>query len=56
MAGSDPFSLWFCRIIALQDFPIHFEMLFLDGVYVERPDGALRLPWMKAPILRDQVR
>ena len=24
-------------------------MLFLDGVYVERPDGSLRFRWMKAP-------
>ena len=24
-------------------------MLFLDGVYVERPDGSLRLRWVKAP-------
>jgi hypothetical protein len=24
-------------------------MLFLDGVYVERPDGALRFRWVKAP-------
>ena len=24
-------------------------MLFLDGVYVERPDGPLRFQWVKAP-------
>ena len=24
-------------------------MLFLDGVYVERPDGALTFRWVKAP-------
>ena len=24
-------------------------MLFLDGVYVERPDGSLRFGWVKAP-------
>ena len=24
-------------------------MLFLDGVYVERPDGLLRFCWVKAP-------
>ena len=24
-------------------------MLFLDGVYVEGPDGALALRWVKAP-------
>ena len=27
----------------------HFHMLFLDGVYVERPDRPLRFHWMKAP-------
>ena len=24
-------------------------MLFLDGVYVERPDGSVRFRWVKAP-------
>jgi hypothetical protein len=24
-------------------------MLFLDGVYVERPDGSLRFRWVTAP-------
>ena len=28
---------------------IHFHMLFLDGVYVERPDGSARFFWVKAP-------
>ena len=28
---------------------IHFHMLFLDGVYVERPDGWVRFRWVKAP-------
>ena len=28
---------------------VHFHMLFLDGVYVERPDGSLRFRWIKAP-------
>ena len=28
---------------------IHFHMLFLDGVYVERTDGSLRFHWVKAP-------
>jgi len=29
---------------------LHFHMLFLDGVYVERPpDGALAFRWVKAP-------
>jgi hypothetical protein len=28
---------------------VHFHMLFLDGVYVEGPEGALSLRWVKAP-------
>jgi hypothetical protein len=28
---------------------IHFHMLFLDGVYVERPYGGVRFRWVKAP-------
>lgn len=28
---------------------VHFHMLFLDGVYIERPDGSLRFRWVKAP-------
>ena len=28
---------------------LHFHMLLLDGVYVERPDGSLRFRWVKAP-------
>lgn len=28
---------------------VHFHMLFLDGVYVERSDGRLRFRWVKAP-------
>jgi len=24
-------------------------MLFLDGVYIEHPDGSLRFRWVKAP-------
>jgi hypothetical protein len=28
---------------------VHFHMLFLDGVYVERPNGTLRFRWVKAP-------
>lgn len=27
----------------------HFHTLFLDGVYVDRPDGSVRLRWVKAP-------
>ncbi len=28
---------------------LHFHMLFLDGVYVERSDGGVRFLWVKAP-------
>jgi hypothetical protein len=28
---------------------IHLHMLFLDGVYVERPDGAVRFRSVRAP-------
>jgi hypothetical protein len=28
---------------------VHFHMLFLDGIYLERPDGSLRFLWVKAP-------
>jgi hypothetical protein len=28
---------------------IHFHMLFLDGVYVDQPDGSARFRWVKAP-------
>ena len=28
---------------------VHFHMLFLDGVYIEHPDGSLRFRWVQAP-------
>lgn len=28
---------------------IHFHMLFLDGVYIDHPNGAARFRWVKAP-------
>ena len=28
---------------------IHFHMLFLDGVYIDRSDGSARFRWVKAP-------
>ena len=28
---------------------IHFHMLFLDGVYLDHPNGAARFRWVKAP-------
>jgi hypothetical protein len=35
---------------------IHFHMLFLDGVYVERRDGSLRFRWVKAPMSAELTR
>jgi len=31
-------------------------MLFLDGVYVERPDGVLRFRWGKEPTSSELAR
>lgn len=35
---------------------IHFHMLFLDGVNVERPGGTLRFRWVKAPTSAELTR
>lgn len=35
---------------------VHFHMLFLDGVYIERPDGALRFRWLAAPTSAELAR
>ncbi|MFA5679700.1 MAG: IS91 family transposase, partial [Pseudomonas sp.] len=35
---------------------VHFHMLFLDGVYVERPDGSLLFRWVKAPTSAELTR
>jgi hypothetical protein len=35
---------------------VHFHMLFLDGVYVERPDGALCFCWVKEPTSAELAR
>ena len=32
---------------------IHFHMLFLDGVYVDRPDRTARFRWVRAPTRED---
>ena len=34
---------------------VHFHMLFLDGVYIERPAGSLRFRWVKAPTSAELV-
>jgi len=28
---------------------LHVHILYLDGLYVEHPDGSVRFPWVKAP-------
>jgi hypothetical protein len=35
---------------------VHFHMLFLDGVYIERHDGSLRFRWVQAPTSVDIAR
>lgn len=33
---------------------VHFQMVFLDGMYVGCPDGSLRFCWVKAPTSDEQ--
>ena len=33
--------------------PIHFHMLFLDGVYVDRLDGSVRFRWVSSPTTQE---
>jgi hypothetical protein len=35
---------------------VHFHMLFLDGVYLERSDGSIRFRWVKAPTSAELTR
>ena len=35
---------------------LHFQLLFLDGVYVERPNGSLRFHWLKAATSAELTR
>ena len=35
---------------------VHFHMLFLDGVYIERPDGSLSFCWVKEPSSAELTR
>ena len=46
-------TAWYLEWLLLN---IHFHMLFLDGVYVERPDGTLRFRWVKAPTSAELTR
>jgi hypothetical protein len=39
----------FQRFGSALNLNVHFHMLFLDGVYVERPDDTLHFRWVKAP-------
>ena len=38
------------------NFNIHFHMLFLDGVYVDQPNGTARFRWVKAPTSQELTR
>jgi hypothetical protein len=31
----------------------HFHMLFLDGVYVDRLDGSVRIRWVSSPTTQE---
>ena len=42
------------RFRSVLNLNVHFHMLFLDGAYVERPDGSLRFRWVKAPASNDR--
>jgi hypothetical protein len=35
---------------------IHFHMLFLDGVYVDHPNGTARFHWVKAPTSQELIQ
>ena len=35
---------------------IHFHMLFLDGVYIDGPDGAARFRWVRAPTTEELTK
>ena len=35
---------------------IHFHMLFLDGVYVDRLDGSVRFRWVNSPTSQELTR
>lgn len=35
---------------------VHFHMLFLDGVYIERSDGSLRFRWVREPSSAELAR
>jgi hypothetical protein len=37
------------RTIALFNDAVHFQILLLSGVYIERPDGSLRFRWVSTP-------
>ena len=37
------------RLGSALNLNIHFHMLFLDGVYVDHPNGSTRFRWVKVP-------
>jgi len=44
------------RFSSALNLNVHFRMLFLDGAYVERPDGSLRFRWVQAPTSAELAR
>lgn len=46
MAKADAVAL-IQRFRSALNLDIHFHMLFLDGVYIENPQGSVRFRWVK---------
>ena len=45
--------LYALRVPAALNLNIHFHMLFLDGVYVDRLDGSVRFRWVSSPTTQE---
>ncbi len=52
-SGPSPWTAWYSAWLLLN---VRFHMLFLDGVYVESPDGSLRFRWVKEPTSAELAR
>ena len=44
------------RFGSVLNLNIHFHILFLDGVYVDRPDGSARFRRVSSPTTRELTR
>jgi len=51
--GNVDTAVWFCTEPESGRGPIHFHLLFLDGVYVDRFDGSARFRWVCAPTTQE---